>query len=312
MNINQKNFGYGKLLRFAGESVLRLEAKRAGGRYAWLKTNTYRWRKFCRYCQTTDINDARKISSETVFTYAKQICELAPASQQCAISTINIVMALLTGANWEAVSPSKITGTRRSNIRRTPGSIDKKVLSSACFEVENQHGARFALAVALANEFGLRRRETLLFEFHTAQLEIKKNGFIDIFRGSKGGRSRAIPRLVRASETGIKVIETLCQTFPKERCLLFDQNYKNTSDQVSRKVLPILKQFGINRFHELRVNFACRRYKELTRIAPPCDNDFIIEIDKLIDQDARSIISEELGHSRVEILNRYIGSIYAR
>lgn len=310
--MNQKNFGYGKTLRFAGESLLKIEAERSGGRYAWLKTNIYRWRKFCRYCQTADINDARKISNDTVFTYAKQICELAPASQQCAISTINIVMALLTGANWEAVSPSKITGTRRSNIRRTPGSIDKTVLSSACFEIENQHGARFALAVALANEFGLRRRETFLFEFHTARLEAKKNGDIDIFRGSKGGRSRAIPRLVSASETGIKVIEALCKTFPEERCLLLNEAYKETSDQLSRKVLPILKQFGIKRFHELRVNFACRRYQELTGIAPPCDNDFSVEIDELIDLKARSIISEELGHSRVEILNSYIGSIYAR
>ena len=67
---------------------------------------------------------------------------------------------------------------------------------------------------------------------------------------------------------------------------------------------------GIGRTHGLRHAYAQRRYLELTGWAAPA----VAGIRKLTpdertkDQEARKIISEELGHGRIAITNAYLGS----
>jgi hypothetical protein len=58
--------------------------------------------------------------------------------------------------------------------------------------------------------------------------------------------------------------------------------------------------------HGLRHAYALDRYKELTGHHAPVRSDEPIPRDK-IDLAARAVISEELGHNRVDITNNYLG-----
>ena len=78
------------------------------------------------------------------------------------------------------------------------------------------------------------------------------------------------------------------------------------------------KLMGVCKLHGLRHAYAQRRYRELTRFFDPNKEGLICPVDggkkykemsmqeKMIDQQARQILSNELGHSRVSVVTIYI------
>jgi predicted methyltransferase len=77
---------------------------------------------------------------------------------------------------------------------------------------------------------------------------------------------------------------------------------------------------GVSKLHGLRHAYAQRRYKELTRLFDPNGEGFDCSMnggkqykamsveEKMIDRQARQIISKELGHSRTSITKIYCGT----
>ena len=75
---------------------------------------------------------------------------------------------------------------------------------------------------------------------------------------------------------------------------------------------------GVCKLHGLRHAYAQRRYRELTRFFDPNKEGLICPVDggkkyndmsmqeKMIDRQARQILSNELGHSRVSVVKIYI------
>lgn len=306
----RRNFGNGRQLCWAGQQVLRKVADDKGGRFSWLRSTLSRWNKFCDFCTAQGVTDARMVTVGHVEQYAHTLRHLSAATQQNALSAINVTMTALSGSRWKKISPSKLSGTRRVNVRKIPSVITERDVANACAEIAASVGARYSYAVQIAYTFGLRRRETLLLEFHVAYKQIAQSGEVDVVRGTKGGRGRSVRREIRASREGARLIHSVCTTFPSHRCLLLGDSFKVASSQLSAEVLPILKKFGIHRFHELRVAYACRRYTEITGFEPPCNSAVRMAAADL-DRDARAVIAFELGHSRIDILSAYVGSRYA-
>jgi hypothetical protein len=166
-----------------------------------------------------------------------------------------------------------------------------------------------SLLVQLSSMFGLRRREASLLDISTALNEAKKNGAIDIQRGTKGGRGRDIPRWIPCDDTGIILLERAKNCLVGNRCMASTNgSLKDIYDRISNVCLPALKRSGIDKFQYLRVFYACRRYLEITGCVAPCNRvggDLIAAQD--LDESARKIISAELGHSRIQIVSSYIG-----
>lgn len=293
-------------MRWAGEQALREAAYRDGGRYSWLSTTLSRWNLFCEFCKTKGIKDARNVSQETFISYARSLNYLSASSKQNYISSVNTALSLMSGGDWMSISPSQITQTRRCNVKFSPLHIPIKYFEMACNEISLEVGKNFELAVRFAYLFGLRRREALLLEFHLAYKQARNTGKADIVRGTKGGRSRSVPRILPVADVGLDVLKESCEAFPTSRCLLLSSSYKTVSSKLSAHALPILKKYGVQKFHDLRVDYAVFRYRELTGCdAPRNTSDRAI---KAADQKARRIISLELGHSRPQILNSYIGA----
>ena len=67
------------------------------------------------------------------------------------------------------------------------------------------------------------------------------------------------------------------------------------------------KDTEIKGFHDMRAAFACERYHEITGYQAPV----IIgarQAPKAIDTQARLILSQMLGHNRIDVIAAYVGS----
>ncbi|HBI22207.1 MAG TPA: integrase, partial [Legionella sp.] len=102
---------------------------------------------------------------------------------------------------------------------------------------------------------------------------------------------------------------------PGESLIPRDRSYKQHLSHYQAQA----KLMGVCKLHGLRHAYAQRRYMELTRLDDPNGQGFICPIDggkrframtdeeKMIDRRARLSISQELGHSRINIVKIYIG-----
>lgn len=167
--------------------------------------------------------------------------------------------------------------------------------------VINLPSPHMRMSVQLMEAFGLRLEEALKIKPHQADA-----GKVLRLQGSwtKGGRSRDIIIATlgqRALLEAAKVLAGKGSLIPSDKSYI--QHRKAFEHQALKS--------GYANLHGLRHGYAQRRYKELTgwdspRAGGPNRND-LTEAQRHIDDFARHVISEELGHSRLEITKVYLG-----
>jgi len=162
-------------------------------------------------------------------------------------------------------------------------------------------------SLELQKEFGLRREESIKFKPHQADegLGIRLQG-----SWTKGGISRLIPLTTQSQRDCLDRIKLLvCKNeslIPKE---LTYRQQRERYDYLTHKN-------GFHKLHGLRHAYAQRRYEIITNemtkgygwkppIAGGPTSSQLNEYEKHIDYQARLMISQELGHSRVEIVKSY-------
>ncbi|MCV6623510.1 MAG: integrase domain-containing protein [Cellvibrionaceae bacterium] len=308
---SQRNFGKGKRLSYAGVMALKKAARDRGGRHSWYAANKLRWGKFCTYAESQGIKDARNITPELVECYAKTLSGKAVSTQQNYLSAVNTVMTLVSGNRWEKFSPRNLVGVSRCSIRTKSVSVTYEQVVHVSKALREKGHIRLSFIPLLSFLLGLRRKEAALLDVHSVFNEAKKYGSIDVVRGTKGGRGRYVRRDVPAGEQAISVLEEICNFLPKEdRCLVSSgTEYQAFNAAISHTVLPVLKDIGIDRLHDLRAAYACHRYKAITSCDAPCNRKSSDpRAEKNIDLRAREIISLELGHNRTQVTNSYIGT----
>lgn len=164
------------------------------------------------------------------------------------------------------------------------------------------------LTLELCAEFGLRRKEALRFQIRHADqgdhLAIK-----DVW--TKGGRSRVIPITTRSQRDLLNRIWQYSKEYKMQSMIPVGTTYKQQKNKLQNEQYRV----GVKNIHGLRHQYAQDRYKVLVGYdCPKVDKNTRkfnmtkeeIECEKAI----RLLISEELGHSRINITNAYLGSIY--
>jgi site-specific recombinase XerD len=159
------------------------------------------------------------------------------------------------------------------------------------------------VSLELQRVFGLRREESLKIKPHLAD---KRNSLELSPSWCKGGRGRYVPILTedqrywldKAKEVAGRAGNSLIPP---------DKNYIRHRYCYDKQV----QQAGLRNLHGLRHAYAQRRYKELTGWEAPINGgppskDFTPE-QKEIDRQARMVLTEELGHGRVQIVKNYCG-----
>ena len=307
-----RNYGYGKQLAWAGKKAL---ADHYGhGKFSTRASHAERWNQFVSFLKTEGIRDARYINKQTIECYAVYLKEqvdnedMKVAYAQNLLSTVNVVMEAMRKDKVLAIKPAQWVGNR-SNVRTTVPETLERSKTDEPFRRLRLSGHEQTLSGAqLCRTFGLRFKEASLLNAKQALRQAERLGRINITEGTKGGRGKGADRWVPVKQHQIQVLKEATQIQGNQTNLIPpDKSYIQWRDHAYYCWRTANKDTGIKGFHDLRAAYACERYLELTGFPAPVVNG-IRHADKGLDTQARVILSQELGHNRLDVIAAYIGS----
>lgn len=163
-----------------------------------------------------------------------------------------------------------------------------------------------AQSLRLQESFGLRREEAMKFQpvFALDGQSIENAKYIRLKSSwTKGGRARTIPIFSEKQRQELKNALALVQNgslIPPQK------TYKGHLSSFE----AVTHQLGIGRTHGLRHNYAQERYFSLMNFQCPSVGGYreLSVQEKEQDKVVRMQISQELGHSRLNITSIYLGS----
>lgn len=314
-----RNFGYGRQLSYAGPQALK--DLFGGGHYGTVKAHSDRWQAFVRWCRSEEgpgFNDARQINWQTLLDYARHLRqqvergELAIATAQNRLSSVNRTMAALRGDQSVKVSsPGKALGMRRTSARHSvPQGQDREQVKRIVDVLCEQQMPRAAAITQLARATGMRLREAILADLPRLKYEAEQYGKINIQDGTKGGRSGAsAPRWIEVDKHIHEAVKYAEQVSPggSRNLLAPNESYLDFQQRIVRPTRRILQMHSLKGFHELRAAYVCERYEQITHHLAPINGSNCYQPDRRLDQNARTQISHELGHGRIDVVSAYIG-----
>ena len=156
-------------------------------------------------------------------------------------------------------------------------------------------------SLRLQEQFGLRREESIKFNVQYAD----KGDYLKLKSSwTKGGKERVIP--IKTIEQR-NLLNSIKNNVGNKALIPDEKSYKQ---QLKVYEWHVAKA-GMNKLHGLRHHYAQQRYEELTGWKAPANNgptrNDLSENEKKIDNEARLIISRELGHEREQITAVYLG-----
>ncbi len=314
-----RNFGYGRQLSYAGPQALK--DMFGGGHYGTVKAHCDRWQAFVKWCRSEEgpgINDARQIDRKVLADYAAYLRDvvgrgdLAVSTAQNRLSSVNRTMAALRGDEYVKLpSPSKALGMQRSGVRHSvPQGQDREQVKQIVDTLCRHHQLRAAAIVLLARATGMRLREAILADLPRLSREAKELGRINIQEGTKGGRAGAsAPRWISVNDQVREALGFAQQVSPagSRNMIAPQESYLSLLQQIIRPARDILHALNLKGFHELRAAYACERYEQITQHRAPINGGQCCQVDRNLDREARTQISHELGHGRIDVVAAYIG-----
>jgi integrase len=164
-----------------------------------------------------------------------------------------------------------------------------------------QMDSRVRLQLELSMAFGLRAREAMQLCPHVAD----KGTYLEVTKGTKGGR----PRVVQIKTPEQRVLLDRAKAFASSKTGSTSDPTKRLA-QVKNHSYYVLRRCGVSRKagftqHGLRHGYANQRYKALSGQDSPVQGGNMAN--KEDDAVARKQVAEELGHSRTDITNHYLG-----
>ena len=172
----------------------------------------------------------------------------------------------------------------------------------------SQIDQNIAQSLRLQNVFGLRREESMKFQpiYALAGQTIDNAKYI-LIKGSwaKGGRPRTIPISNESQRQELRsayarAVENGGSLIPKNKSYVSHMSFFE----------KVTSSLGIGQTHGLRHGYAQNRYFELMGFPCPAVGGVreLTAEEKQKDKVIRLQISEELGHSRINITSTYLGS----
>jgi site-specific recombinase XerC len=169
-------------------------------------------------------------------------------------------------------------------------------------DLEHVRDLHVRMSLELQQAFGLRREEAIKF-----QPSFADQGEYIALKASwtKGGKSREIPVRTEAQRS---VLNCARQLAGNGSLIPSSRNYRQQLRIYERHTANA----GLSKMHGLRHAYAQERYLELTGWRAPAAGGPIVKAltaeQKRVDQEARLIISRELGHERIQVVGIYLGN----
>ena len=313
-NNMSRNVGVGtRNMASVGRILLNGEVLRKNLSYLSVDSADKAWSKFADYAVSFGVRRLEHVTFDLLVQYGKELAKqvekkmYTAAYAQRLISAVNTVMRLAK-PGWRRVKAVSDCGVaRRVAVRKhAPSGIDTSEVEQVIHNLTISSQGAAAAVVRLCWSLGLRVKEASLLDANKALNQAKQNGYVKISLGTKGGRTRIIKlhhsHQLAALEAAATVQSKGSSVIPSE---LDWQIFRQFVLYIARKTL---KSGGINKFHDLRAGYACRRYQEITGSLAPVISGKIVDKEK--DRLARAVISKELGHNRISVVSAYIGGVY--
>ncbi len=325
-----RNFGIGSRNMFvAGRMVLQ---RRSRNGFKTQHDYADRWRLFCSWASERNVKKMENVTPDIVVEYGKHLQSQLEAGVYASasapknyVSAVNAVMKLATKGKWQSVLPGSDCGIQKRTYIPTE---NKAISDTGHANAQGASGERISALLGLQRAFGLRFKESALLNAKLALKEAGIKGFISVKAGTKGGRKRTVP----CRTVGITALEQAVAVqdgrsmIPRyvtdpETGVKKDVSKEITYYKFRQECYTVASKQGFN-FHSERHAYAQERYREITNAPSPIESGWprkerfkhlaeylnITETEaREIDKEARMIISTELGHSRIEISNAYLG-----
>lgn len=312
---SSRNFGHGKQMEYAAKVALRDHYGQ--GHYGTVATHVDRFTHFADWAREHGVRDLAKHDSRELTTaYAEHIKalieagDIAISTAQNRISTVNTVFAALRGDRYVQISPRDYAGSR-NNIRTVaPAALDENRIEAAIATLRDTGFNRAAAVLELARAFGVRREEAIKADLNRWSREANRHGSVNVIDGTKGGRDA--DRFITVGNAQRHALANALAARPDGSRNLIAPHERYVDVAISRsselnRARAVLIQHGLPGYHDSRSAYACQRYEQITGSpAPVVAGERIASKEQ--DREARAIISTELGHDRLDVLNSYIGS----
>ena len=126
----------------------------------------------------------------------------------------------------------------------------------------------------------------------------------------KGGRAGALaPRWIAVDDHVREALGFARRVSPagSRNLIAPHESYLGVLQEIIRPARDILHTHNLKGFHELRAAYACELYEQITHHPAPINGGQCCEVDRHLDREARTQISYELGHGRIDVVATYIG-----
>ncbi|RMA82717.1 integrase domain-containing protein [Umboniibacter marinipuniceus] len=276
---------------------------------ATLRADETRLQLFVDFLSAEELS-LEEIEREDIERFSRSLSWYSTAYAHNVLSSTNGFLAF-KGREDLVISPADSSERKRVRVRVRPLRFNLANIRKAAFEA-GELSPRLGSVVMICALLGLRLREAILLEIRESLRSYRTIGRVDVIHGTKGGRSREVERLVTPLED---IEEVLVEALPlatnqRGNLLGEDANSDYFYRLCERKLQPILKSNGIACIHDLRTYFAVTKFERAAGHLAPINTDTVPKnYNKEHDRAIRLALSEEMGHSRWQITNSYLGTL---
>lgn len=194
----------------------------------------------------------------------------------------------------------------RTYVAKEPKGWTANGVATSMIEQVERYDARVGMQLRCCLVFGLRMQEAIELKPHRAD----KGDYIVVSDGTKGGRARVVPLDTPDKRDLLEKCKKLVGCFRNA----YMGEPGNTLAQNKRRFFYVMEKFKITRdalgvtAHGLRHEYVNKRYEELTGDKSPVEGGAVAAENPELDHEARTVIAEEVGHTRPSIVSCYSGS----
>lgn len=169
-----------------------------------------------------------------------------------------------------------------------------------------QFDARVGMQLRTCLVFGLRMQEAIELKPH----RVDKGDYMVVSDGTKGGRARVVP--VNTEEK--RALLDQCKKLVGFAKNAYMGDPECSLAQNKRRFYYLMEKFGITKedmgvtAHGLRHEYVNQRYEQLAGDKSPVEGGTVARENPELDHAVRTVIAEEVGHTRPSIVSCYSGS----
>ncbi|NOI25735.1 integrase domain-containing protein [Vibrio mediterranei] len=246
-----------------------------------------------------------------------EIGEISPRTARDYLSHVNRALAQARGDETLVVNATRELGfvpklgiaTSDQSVSET---LHQKIMQNTSEEVK--------LVIQLQRAFGLRFREAALLDAKSVLKTFNSGDTPKIKRGTKGGQERNLPISTSEQYSAMLAAAEYQIANDKNSFIPDDKSFRAFQTSAWREFNEVDASYCS---HGERRFFACKFYRDYVGVACPVQSniahgrahiEFIadqkgisFEQAKQLDREARQMLSEVLGHHRINITNAYVG-----